>query len=838
MATTPTKNAVPSESPRDLKFNAGKIDEFVTSQGWTYTDRLGAKHYTIEGIRYLAQQAMEAFGYVPIDGLTFQTGATINNPNEVLFNQVDNQYYRWTGSLAAGSKIIPANSTPQSTGGIGGGKWISVGDTVLRNDLIKGQYRTNEISVYFVPGVIVDSTTDNRSAAFAFSGKIYIPKGTTIRCNFLPDDDVRKFFGEGKILTKDRWGYEHVFDVFLSTNGPDYNVSQRLNEAFLLDTTTSLGVIGDSITDGVNTTGYTENPQGSDGNLSSTNYDHNTNGGKNSWFANMCLVGNLAGGGRNRWNASKSLIIGQNCALSAKKLIDGWAYRNFDYGFFQNSAYGNKAPDMLLISMGENDSTSKPTRAAYKDAWDKIIRKAWGYGSTVALVSVTTINVDRVSSEGEFKRYVESFYPSVQLIELDECVSDGYTNIGMGGTAVDGFYRATSGAFDKVHPAQALHDRMGAFAAMTLMPERFIFAEKGKRFLSIDESKVRVEKKDETRAVISMEKLATTNFTGTNAYVNQLKGWPYARVDQPTYIRWMIWSDVDSEIDLSLFLARYSDHAAGSSRILTTTLMHNKYDSNRFGEHVYFTVDTQFQALVDGATAYSPAVAHLASLRRGLNILEVIEEGSPTFIMVPMLMFTEQITGFSYVQNDRAKALPASAKRTIDTFSDLQSDPIKLNYACSDIYSLRPDFLNGVAGRTTLGASVKYANEAAMRNIAFWLSHKATTGARIGVWFKGTAGAYLLRFEKIDGSGSVIAQQELTISDSAWAYVASGGLVILVSRDNDTSMDFPNLTGSPSIVSTVSSTGGCLAVANMAATAQGYTLVSAFSAAFTQPTYR
>ncbi|WP_407201516.1 hypothetical protein [Citrobacter werkmanii] len=50
MATQPTSLPVPSESPRDLKFNAGKIDEFVTSMGWTYTDRFGNKHYTIEGI--------------------------------------------------------------------------------------------------------------------------------------------------------------------------------------------------------------------------------------------------------------------------------------------------------------------------------------------------------------------------------------------------------------------------------------------------------------------------------------------------------------------------------------------------------------------------------------------------------------------------------------------------------------------------------------------------------------------------------------------------------------------------------------------------------------------
>lgn len=132
MATQPTQDAVPSESPSDLKFNAGKIDEFVTSMGWTYTDRFGQKHYTIEGINYLSQQAMAAYGYVILTGKTFTTGATINNPNEVLLNTADGEYYKWTGSFASGPKVVPANSTPASTGGIAPGAWIGVGDASLR----------------------------------------------------------------------------------------------------------------------------------------------------------------------------------------------------------------------------------------------------------------------------------------------------------------------------------------------------------------------------------------------------------------------------------------------------------------------------------------------------------------------------------------------------------------------------------------------------------------------------------------------------------------------------------------------------------------------------------
>lgn len=95
MATTPTSNPIPSEAPQDLKFNAGKIDEFVTSQGWTYTDRIGLQRYTIEGINYLAKQSIISFGYITVD--SFQVGASITLPNQVLRDTSTGEYYRWDG---------------------------------------------------------------------------------------------------------------------------------------------------------------------------------------------------------------------------------------------------------------------------------------------------------------------------------------------------------------------------------------------------------------------------------------------------------------------------------------------------------------------------------------------------------------------------------------------------------------------------------------------------------------------------------------------------------------------------------------------------------------------
>lgn len=49
MATTPTSNPIPSEDPRDLKFNAGKIDEEVNGSSDYYTDRFGVQRLTNTG---------------------------------------------------------------------------------------------------------------------------------------------------------------------------------------------------------------------------------------------------------------------------------------------------------------------------------------------------------------------------------------------------------------------------------------------------------------------------------------------------------------------------------------------------------------------------------------------------------------------------------------------------------------------------------------------------------------------------------------------------------------------------------------------------------------------
>lgn len=144
MATTPTQLPIPSEKPQDLKFNAGKIDEFVTSMGWTYTDRFGVKHYTIEGVRHIAELGFSAqlLSQEQRFNLFIQ-----NSGYEVIGDYEDgpvtiteyNQLIRYDGELW---KIIAATDIPFTTTGNNASSWIidsahlvSVGDAALRQNL-------------------------------------------------------------------------------------------------------------------------------------------------------------------------------------------------------------------------------------------------------------------------------------------------------------------------------------------------------------------------------------------------------------------------------------------------------------------------------------------------------------------------------------------------------------------------------------------------------------------------------------------------------------------------------------------------------------------------------
>ncbi|MGJ7388674.1 hypothetical protein [Morganella morganii] len=217
MSTIPTQNAVPSEAPRDLKFNSGKIDEFVTSLEHEYKDRFGRCHMTIEGMKWMFDQLVLRFkvdmnqaiisaGYITVD--SFQQGAQLPDNeitlrNQILRDETTGEYYRWDGDLP---KSVPVGSTPESAGGVGAGKWVGVGDASLRTEIVNsgdklvGSSFGNTVyadysrltiarKASFADGGILNS---DKEAALAGDGFFYVYKGAhpvTITPGSSPDSN-------------------------------------------------------------------------------------------------------------------------------------------------------------------------------------------------------------------------------------------------------------------------------------------------------------------------------------------------------------------------------------------------------------------------------------------------------------------------------------------------------------------------------------------------------------------------------------------------------------------------------------------------------------------------
>lgn len=85
---------------------------------------------TLDGLENLYNQAISQVGYITMD--SFEDGATLTLPNQVLRYKATGEYYRWDGDFP---KDVPENSNPENAGGVDLGAWVSVGDASLRNQI-------------------------------------------------------------------------------------------------------------------------------------------------------------------------------------------------------------------------------------------------------------------------------------------------------------------------------------------------------------------------------------------------------------------------------------------------------------------------------------------------------------------------------------------------------------------------------------------------------------------------------------------------------------------------------------------------------------------------------
>ncbi|HGG2417535.1 TPA: hypothetical protein ACJFS2_000074 [Escherichia coli] len=131
MTTYNTGNPLGSSSAKDLYDNAQNFDHLSNDQSnELWPDRFGNPRLTWHGMEIRYQEKLASMGWTLID--SFQDGANLTRADEALHWKIpdgNGEYYRWDGAFP---KNIPANSTPDSTGGIGVGAWIGIGDASLR----------------------------------------------------------------------------------------------------------------------------------------------------------------------------------------------------------------------------------------------------------------------------------------------------------------------------------------------------------------------------------------------------------------------------------------------------------------------------------------------------------------------------------------------------------------------------------------------------------------------------------------------------------------------------------------------------------------------------------
>lgn len=151
MATTPTNKPIPSEDPRDLKFNAGKIDEEVNGSADYYTDRFSVQRLTNTGRNNQFQDAQTQresdFVASQEDKETRFQQFLLNSGYQFLGDYQNGPY-----TITARNQIIryqnefwrlnAATNPPYTTTGVNSTSWatdvthlVSVGDATLRQNL-------------------------------------------------------------------------------------------------------------------------------------------------------------------------------------------------------------------------------------------------------------------------------------------------------------------------------------------------------------------------------------------------------------------------------------------------------------------------------------------------------------------------------------------------------------------------------------------------------------------------------------------------------------------------------------------------------------------------------
>lgn len=196
---------------------------------------------------------------------SFQDGGVLRSLNDTLLDKstIPYQEYVWSGDSSTLPKVVPAGSTPATTGGVGIGAWLSVGDASLRSNLASSEdgkgdsllcvkqpftnssSRTqhdknfDRVSILDFLGVKGDGVTDcTAGIQFAanyskLSGKaIHLPAG-----NYLTKDSISVSVGDhysknGVVFIGDGKGSTRITKDTVGTINATYNAIFLVDEGY------------------------------------------------------------------------------------------------------------------------------------------------------------------------------------------------------------------------------------------------------------------------------------------------------------------------------------------------------------------------------------------------------------------------------------------------------------------------------------------------------------------------------------------------------------------------------------------------------------------------------
>lgn len=174
--------------------------------------------------------------------------------------------------------------------------------------------------------------------------------------------------------------------------------------------------LGDSLTDGEDTTGWTRNPIDGNGDAVG-NIDHEATA-PNAWPAVLKTV-------LRAMHGNNSIQV-WNAGYSGKRLADGWAYNNFERAIINNPAYGT--PDLVFVGFGWNDQTIAGSQVvSFATEMIRLIAKILSYGAVPVFL---TCDAAPRNTAGRDNREVSR---QIDAVKTAVCSQLGVTLLDVGG---------------------------------------------------------------------------------------------------------------------------------------------------------------------------------------------------------------------------------------------------------------------------------------------------------------------------------------------------------------------------------------------------------------------